>query len=71
MSQIVSLQDDLALALKAESVRIERLPGRSTLGIEVPNRDRALIHLGSLLGKETFRKSPSPLTVALGTTIRV
>ena len=36
VSQIVNLQDDLALALKAESVRIDRIPGRSTLGIEVP-----------------------------------
>ena len=69
VSQIVSLQDDLALALKAESVRIERLPGRSTLGIEVPNKNRALIHLGYLLSQDGFRKSPSPLTLALGTTI--
>jgi S-DNA-T family DNA segregation ATPase FtsK/SpoIIIE len=69
VSQIVSLQDDLALALKAEAVRIERLPGRSTLGIEVPNKKQALIHLGHLLAREEFQKSPSPLTVALGTTI--
>ena len=41
VSQIVNLQDDLALALKAESVRIDRIPGRSTLGIEVPNKKRA------------------------------
>ena len=41
VSRIVNLQDDLALALKAESVRIERLPGRSTLGIEVPNKTRS------------------------------
>ena len=69
VSQIVSLQDDLALALRAEAVRIERLPGRSTLGIEVPNTERALIHLGYLLEQDAFRKSPSPLTIALGTTI--
>jgi len=69
VSQIVNLQDDLALALKAESVRIKRLPGRSTLGIEVPNKNRSLIHLGHLLSQGEFRKSPSPLTVALGTTI--
>src|SRR6185503_12769701 len=41
MSQIVGLQADLALALQAESVRIDRIPGRSTLGIEVPNKDRS------------------------------
>ena len=52
VSQIVNLQDDLALALKAESVRIDRMPGRSTLGIEVPNRDRAVIRLGHLLSQD-------------------
>jgi S-DNA-T family DNA segregation ATPase FtsK/SpoIIIE len=69
VSHIVNLQDDLALALKAESVRIERMPGRSTLGLEVPNRTRSVIRLGSLLADERFRKSPSVLTMALGTTI--
>ncbi len=69
VSQIVNLQDDLALALKAESVRIERMPGRSTLGIDVPNDKRSVIHLGHLLSQEGFAKSPSPLTMALGTTI--
>ncbi len=69
VSQIVNLQDDLALALKAESVRIDRIPGRSTLGIEVPNKRRALIHLGHLLARDTFQKAPSPLTMALGTDI--
>ena len=46
VSQIVNLQDDLALALKAESVRIDRIPGRSTLGVEVPNPRRGMIRLG-------------------------
>ncbi len=69
VSQIVNLQDDLALALRAESVRIERLPGRSTLGIEVPNPQRALIRLGAMLADDRFRKSPSVLTLAIGRTI--
>ncbi|MES1244028.1 MAG: DNA translocase FtsK [Acidobacteriota bacterium] len=69
VSQIVNLQDDLALALRAESVRIDRMPGRSTLGIEVPNKDRAVIRLGQLLADERFKKSPSVLTMALGTDI--
>jgi S-DNA-T family DNA segregation ATPase FtsK/SpoIIIE len=69
VSQVVNLQDDLALALKAESVRIDRMAGRSTLGIEVPNRQRGIIRLGSLLADERFRKSPSVLTMALGTDI--
>ncbi len=70
VSQIVGLQDDLALALKAEAVRIERIPGRSTLGVEVPNRQRQMIRLGSMLGHEGFRKSPATLTMAIGRTIQ-
>ena len=69
VSQIVNLQDDLALALKAESVRIDRMAGRSTLGIEVPNRQRSIIRLGNMLADERFRKSPSVLTMAIGTDI--
>ena len=69
VSQIVNLQDELALALKATSVRIDRLAGRSTLGIEVPNRERHPIPLGTLLGSEAFQKARSPLTMALGVTI--
>jgi len=70
VSQIVSLQDDLALALKAESVRIDRIPGRSTLGIEVPNDERTLIRLGYMLSRKEFRKATSKLTVAIGMTIQ-
>ncbi|MDX1385318.1 MAG: DNA translocase FtsK, partial [Thermoanaerobaculia bacterium] len=66
VSQIVNLQNDLALALRAESVRIDRLAGRSVLGIEVPNPDRRSISLGAMLNDERFRSSPSPLTLALG-----
>ncbi len=69
VSKIVNLQDDLALALKAESVRIDRMPGRSTLGLEVPNEKRSLIHLGRLLADEKFGKAPSHLTMALGVDI--
>ena len=66
---IVNLEDDLALALKAESVRIDRVPGRSTLGIEVPNRERGIIRLGPLLADKSFAKAPSKLTLALGRTL--
>jgi S-DNA-T family DNA segregation ATPase FtsK/SpoIIIE len=66
VSQIVNLQNDLALALRAESVRIDRVPGRSTLGIEVPNADRRTIALGPLLADDRFLRSPSVLTLALG-----
>lgn len=70
VAQIVNLQDDLALSLKAEAIRIERMPGRSTLGIEVPNKHRTIIPLGSLLADPGFREPKSPLTMALGRTLR-
>ncbi|MCB1055180.1 MAG: DNA translocase FtsK 4TM domain-containing protein [Acidobacteria bacterium] len=69
VSQIVNLQDDLALAMRAESVRIDRIPGRSTLGIEVPNKNRSIIRLGGLLAKDSFQSAGSVLTLAIGTTI--
>ena len=70
VAQIVNLQDDLALSLKAEAIRIERMPGRSTLGIEVPNKRRTVIPLGCLLAEPEFREGESPLTMALGRTLR-
>lgn len=70
VAQIVNLQDDLALSLKAEAIRIERMPGRSTLGIEVPNEHRTIIPLGGLLADSGFRDGKSPLTMALGRTLR-
>lgn len=69
VSQIVNLSDDLALALRAESIRIDRIPGKSTLGIEVPNADRAIIQLGPLIASKEFQKNQSPLTMALGSTL--
>jgi DNA segregation ATPase FtsK/SpoIIIE, S-DNA-T family len=65
-SRITGLVDDLCLGIKAESVRIDRLPGKATVGIEVPNSQRALIMLRELIESEAFRKSPSRLTLALG-----
>ncbi len=70
VSQIVNLQDDLALAMRAESVRIDRMPGRSTLGIEVPNNGpRGDPPAARSSADERFKKSPSVLTMALGTDI--
>ncbi len=69
VSRIVNLQDDLALAMKAESVRIDRMPGRSTLGMEVPNKKRSVIHLGTLLADDAFKRAKSPLTMAIGVDI--
>ena len=64
--KVVNLGDDLALALKAESIRIERISGSSTVGIEVPNRKRDLITLRDIVDTETFAQSTSMLTLALG-----
>ncbi len=70
VAQIINLQDDLALSLKAEAIRIDRMQGRSTLGIEVPNTRRTVIPLGRLLNAPEFRANTSPLTMALGRTLR-
>lgn len=68
-SRVTSLVDDLCLALKAESIRIDRLPGKSTVGIEVPNSNREVIRLREVIESKKFRESASKLTFALGKTI--
>ncbi|MCU0224023.1 MAG: DNA translocase FtsK 4TM domain-containing protein [Acidobacteria bacterium] len=68
LARITSLCDDLALALEADNVRIDRIPGRPTVGIEVPNRRRELIALRPLLEHESFRRPSDPLTIAVGRT---
>lgn len=67
LSRIVGLQNDLALALAAHPVRIEApIPGKSLVGIEIPNKTKAMVGLGALLSDERFQSAPKPLTVALG-----
>lgn len=67
VSRIVSLADDVALAMAAPDVRIEApIPGKAALGIEVPNKEISVVHLRELLESKEFVRSPSPLTVALG-----
>ena len=68
-SKIIGLADDLSLALQAESVLIERIPGKSTVGIQIPNTHREQISLREVLETEAYRHSPSKLTLALGKTI--
>ncbi|MEO6725996.1 MAG: DNA translocase FtsK 4TM domain-containing protein [Blastocatellia bacterium] len=68
-SRITSLVDDLCLGLKAESIRIDRIPGKSTVGIEVPNDRREIIRLREVIESKKFRDSESKLTLALGKTI--
>jgi S-DNA-T family DNA segregation ATPase FtsK/SpoIIIE len=65
-SRVTSLADDLCLAMRAESILIERMAGKSTVGIQVPNHDRETIHLRDVLESETFAKARSRLTLAMG-----
>ncbi|HSK62577.1 MAG TPA: DNA translocase FtsK 4TM domain-containing protein, partial [Pyrinomonadaceae bacterium] len=68
-SRVVSLVDDLCLALKAESIRIDRMPGKPHVGIEVPNPRRETIFLREVIESRAFQESGSKLTIALGKTI--
>lgn len=68
-SRVVSLVDDLCLALKAESIRIDRMPGKPHVGIEVPNPRRETIFLREVIESRAFRESQSKLTIGLGKTI--
>jgi S-DNA-T family DNA segregation ATPase FtsK/SpoIIIE len=65
-SRITNLVDDLCLAMKAESILIDRIPGKSTVGIEVPNLRREIIHLREVVESSEFAASPSKLTISLG-----
>nr|WP_225442413.1 DNA translocase FtsK [Aliarcobacter faecis] len=67
VSKILSLQDDLAMALKAQTIRIQApIPGKDVVGIEVPNEDTQTIYLKEMLDSEIFQNSLSPLTMILG-----
>jgi S-DNA-T family DNA segregation ATPase FtsK/SpoIIIE len=65
-SRITNLTDDLCLALKAESILVERMAGKSTVGIQVPNREREIIWLRENIESQEFMGSKSRLTLALG-----
>ena len=65
-SRITNLVDDLCLAMKAESILIDRIAGKSTVGIEVPNLHREIIHLRELIESNEFMGSSSRLSLGLG-----
>jgi DNA segregation ATPase FtsK/SpoIIIE, S-DNA-T family len=65
-SRITNLSDDLCLALKAESILIERMAGKSTVGIQVPNRQREIIFLRENIESQEFMGSKSKMTIAMG-----
>lgn len=67
VSKILSLQDDLAMALSAETIRIQApIPGKDVVGIEIPNETVDTIYLRDILDDKLFKDSSSPLTIALG-----
>jgi DNA segregation ATPase FtsK/SpoIIIE, S-DNA-T family len=68
-SKITSLADDLCLAMQAESVLIDRIPGKSTVGIQIPNAKRESISLREMLESDAYQRSTSKLTLTLGKTI--
>ena len=68
-SKITSLSEDLCLAMQAESVLIDRITGKSTVGIQIPNQTRELISLRELLESKIYQSSRSKLSLTLGKTI--
>ena len=67
VSKILNLQDDLAMALRAETIRIQApIPGKDVVGIEIPNRTVETIYLRDLLESKIFQDASSPLTIVLG-----
>ncbi len=70
LSRILGLQNNLSLALAAHPIRIEApIPGKSLVGIEIPNSVKTMVRLGSLLNEEDYKNSTKPLYVALGKSI--
>lgn len=70
ISRIKNLEDDIALSLAALGIRIiAPIPGRGTIGIEVPNKNREMVSIRSVLGAEKFQKSEMELPIALGKTV--
>jgi S-DNA-T family DNA segregation ATPase FtsK/SpoIIIE len=70
ISAVQNLSEDLALALRTDSVRIDRIPGRATVGIEVPSPDPEVIRLRQLIEAPEFQRAQSLLTLSLGVDIR-
>ncbi|ADU31526.1 DNA translocase FtsK [Evansella cellulosilytica] len=67
VSKITNLTDDLKLSLAAKDIRMEApIPGKNTIGIEVPNDESTPVYLREIIHHKNFHKEPSPLTVALG-----
>lgn len=67
VSKILGLQDDLAMALRAQTIRIQApIPGKDVVGIEIPNKSVDTIYIKEIIDSQLFRESASPLTLVLG-----
>ena len=69
MSRIASLSEEIGLMLKAQSVRVAPIPGKSRVGIEIPNTTSATVYLREVIESPAFQRSRSKLTLALGKTV--
>ena len=69
VSRFMGIQDDLALVLQAERIRVTPIPGKAVVGVEVPNDRPSMVSLREILESRAYQKSPSKLTIALGKTI--
>ncbi len=70
LSKVQALQEDLALALGVEAVRIDRMPKAKTIGIEVPNKDRDIIMLREVVESKAFQDARYPMPLAIGTNVQ-
>ncbi|WEG13865.1 DNA translocase FtsK [Pullulanibacillus sp. KACC 23026] len=66
VNKVISLTEDLKLALSASQIRIAPIPGKNTVGIEIPNQSRKPVHLKALLSSQAYQSAKSPLTAVLG-----
>ena len=67
VSKIANLADDIALSLAAETIRIEApIPGKQAVGIEIPNKEKEVVHLRDIIDNSVFKKAKSKLSFALG-----
>lgn len=67
VSKIANLADDIALSLAAETIRIEApIPGKQAVGIEIPNKEKEVVHLRDIIDNSAFKKAKSKLSFALG-----
>ncbi len=69
LAKITGLGDDIALALRVDSIFIHPMKGQDTLGIQIPNQKREIVRLGDIIKSKEFTESKSPLTIALGKSI--